>query len=184
MTPNVPSVQLPAIDTETRIQDLLTSRYAGNRARLCSILDPSASYNTAYRHIMIERHIMHVCNNLVIQHRHPQIIPAVISDLCILPGSVCNFFNVDHGSLGNIRTTCSLARCVLSALQARTLNQLPSGDVSLYHLLETMLGPNILPPYDPANLPITRDVYSMEAVRLSIAELLRRLHGAQNRGYN
>ncbi|KAJ7212439.1 hypothetical protein C8J57DRAFT_1539120 [Mycena rebaudengoi] len=148
-------------DPQTLIESYLALHYSSRRDHLAALIH-MPGYQAAYKHCLIERQIMSVCNSLGIVFSTRQIVAAEVeylgTSISIKPDDIASWMGVSPGTFAASRTdmaAASLAHRILRQLDqqvnaGRTVSPpMEEADRSFLRTLNTMLSSRILTPIDP-----------------------------------
>jgi hypothetical protein len=148
-------------DPQTLIESYLALHYSSRRDHLAALIH-MPGYQAAYKHCLIERQIMSVCNSLGIVFSTRQIMATEVeylgTSISIKPDDIASWMGVSPGTFAASRTdtaAASLAHRILRQLDqqvnaGRTVSPpMEEADRSFLRTLNTMLSSRILTPIDP-----------------------------------
>ncbi|KAJ7780602.1 hypothetical protein DFH07DRAFT_765129 [Mycena maculata] len=163
--PNLPVAPppTPANGTSHALNGYLELNYAARKDQLTALLN-MPGYQSAYKHCLIERHIMSVCNALGIIFSARQIVAAEVEfeglTVYICPDDIALWMGILPGQFATCRTEVTAARAAhlllrqlaQHELQGRTVNPpMEPRHHTLLGTLGSMMSTRILWPIDPTS---------------------------------
>ncbi|KAJ7089449.1 hypothetical protein C8R44DRAFT_751453 [Mycena epipterygia] len=141
----------------------LDEHYAARRDQLRALLN-MPGYQSAYKHCLIERQIMSVCNSLGIIFTARQIVAAELefqgSTIHIRPDDIAAWMDISAGLFATCRTEVAAARAAHLLLRQLVVHEQQGHPIvppmeprhrSLLETLNSMMSSRILSPVDPTS---------------------------------